>query len=429
MEGTVDSTLSLSHPHFYFNPSPPSFSTRILPQITDFSPEWDYLEGGAKVLITGVDFKAGTHQYYCLFDGIEVPAVLIQEGVLRCNAPPRESPGKVVFGITMGNFRPFSELKYFEYKTRETESNWLGDRENIKNRIVERLESIEKKIIQGRNDNSISFGNQSNDQSEENIYNRYLKLLLKLAPQDANQDVSSLESIITPEILVNLSDSEGFTLLHCACECGYYNMALILLANGANVNVRDSRGITPFHRALKSGNRSLTNLLLPYIEDDILTSESELDEEERTFLDDVQFSEEFEHMSLDEISVVATRFIRESKQRNGPMQSKAAARIQAAYRSYKARQQQKGKEEARSESEKEEIRRKEQEIQAAIKIQMAYRNHRQRPREKITVKVQSRVQQSAQQKELRRKENEAAKKIQRAFFRYKGKNPVEGKHL
>lgn len=41
------------------------------------------------------------------------------------------------------------------------------------------------------------------------------------------------------------------------------------------------RGFTPFHWALKSGNRYMINLLLPYVRDDILTSESELDDEER----------------------------------------------------------------------------------------------------------------------------------------------------
>lgn len=83
------------------------------------------------MLITGIDFKAATHQYFCLFDGIEVPATLIQEGVLRCNVPPRDTPGKVIFGVTLGNFRPFSELQFFDYKMREIESNWLRNRGNF----------------------------------------------------------------------------------------------------------------------------------------------------------------------------------------------------------------------------------------------------------------------------------------------------------
>ena len=54
--------------------------------ITDFSPEWSYTEGGVKVLVTGPWYST-TSPYSVLFDNVSVPATLVQSGVLRCFCP------------------------------------------------------------------------------------------------------------------------------------------------------------------------------------------------------------------------------------------------------------------------------------------------------------------------------------------------------
>ena len=54
--------------------------------ITDYSPEWSYPEGGIKVLVTG-PWHSTTSPYSVLFDGVSVPASLVQRGVLRCFCP------------------------------------------------------------------------------------------------------------------------------------------------------------------------------------------------------------------------------------------------------------------------------------------------------------------------------------------------------
>lgn len=54
--------------------------------ITDFSPEWSFTEGGVKVLVTGPWYST-TSPYTVLFDGNSVPATLVQSGVLRCFCP------------------------------------------------------------------------------------------------------------------------------------------------------------------------------------------------------------------------------------------------------------------------------------------------------------------------------------------------------
>lgn len=54
--------------------------------ITDYSPEWAYPEGGVKVLVTGPWYST-TSPYTVLFDTFPVPTTLVQSGVLRCYCP------------------------------------------------------------------------------------------------------------------------------------------------------------------------------------------------------------------------------------------------------------------------------------------------------------------------------------------------------
>jgi hypothetical protein len=146
----------------------------------------------------------------------------------------------------------------------------------------------------------------------------------------------------------------------------------------------------------------------------------------------------FENLSLDEISVVASRFLRDSKNRSYNLQSdRAASLIQTAYRKYKNRQRTRDSETLSTE-EAAEIQRKEREIQAAIKvrtsiyneppdaprkIQMAYRDHRQRfwlKLEKAAVNIQTRVRAKLERRrreKTNKREDEAARKIQMAFMR------------
>uniref|UniRef100_A0A8C1S2M1 CG-1 domain-containing protein n=1 Tax=Cyprinus carpio TaxID=7962 RepID=A0A8C1S2M1_CYPCA len=63
--------------------------TQRLANITDFSPEWSYPEGGVKVLITG-PWSETDGRYSCVFDQSRVPASLIQPGVLRCYCPDNQ---------------------------------------------------------------------------------------------------------------------------------------------------------------------------------------------------------------------------------------------------------------------------------------------------------------------------------------------------
>ncbi len=91
--------------------------------ITDFSPEWSYPEGGVKILVTG-PWYATQSPYTILFDGVSVAAELVQSGVLRCFCPGH-SPGVVNLQVACEGYI-ISNTCGFEYRVRESTE---GDRQ------------------------------------------------------------------------------------------------------------------------------------------------------------------------------------------------------------------------------------------------------------------------------------------------------------
>lgn len=85
----------------------------MTPQITDYSPEWSYPEGGMKVLVAGPWYSATLH-YNIIFDGISVPTSLVQNGVLRCFSPPHE-PGYISLQVSVDG-SVVSNSVIFEYR-------------------------------------------------------------------------------------------------------------------------------------------------------------------------------------------------------------------------------------------------------------------------------------------------------------------------
>ena len=84
--------------------------------ITDYSPEWSYPEGGVKILVTGPWYST-TSPYTILFDGVSVEAELVQSGVLRCFCP-EHNPGMVSLQVACEGYI-ISNSCLFEYKARE----------------------------------------------------------------------------------------------------------------------------------------------------------------------------------------------------------------------------------------------------------------------------------------------------------------------
>lgn len=120
--------------------------------ISDFSPEWAYPEGGIKVLVTGPWNQ--NSNYTVLFDSFPVPTTIVQSGVLRCYCPAHEV-GLVTLQVACDGY-VISNSCIFEYKSpinaeSGTECNGTtnissNDDNLYKLTLYNRLESIEERM-------------------------------------------------------------------------------------------------------------------------------------------------------------------------------------------------------------------------------------------------------------------------------------------
>jgi hypothetical protein len=284
----------------------------------------------------------------------------------------------------------------------------------FKIRLVERLERLEQELLRSAPPgvqtptNSMTVLNVL-DQVDFPLEAVVDRLLSKVLQSLVNKDY------------VNRQDSDGFTLLHCACALGYATLAKNLLEYpliitnsayndryGTNVHIKDRYGFTPFHWAVKRGDSVLMNLFGDYVDiEELCTDEGVSDE----LLESVMntFAEiDIEDLDLqtdvkDSVQIMYNAFKKKSLEQ-------AATRIQSAYRGHKAR------EEAKKERELQILRK-----EAALKILVAYRKHKERfwsNLEKLSPKTKWALKQLERTETV---ENEAAKKIQKAYKAYQSK--------
>ncbi|CAC5358040.1 unnamed protein product [Mytilus coruscus] len=61
---------------------------------------------------------------------------------------------------------------------------------------------------------------------------------------------------------INLSNKEGESPLHFACQKGYEDVVTLLLKHGASINHCNENGLTPFHLACSNGNKNIVELVI-----------------------------------------------------------------------------------------------------------------------------------------------------------------------
>jgi len=71
-----------------------------------------------------------------------------------------------------------------------------------------------------------------------------------------------LEVIDKVGLIINDKDSSGATPLLLSISLGYFEMAKLLIENGANVNICDNEGIYPIHIASQFGSLDFIKILL-----------------------------------------------------------------------------------------------------------------------------------------------------------------------
>ncbi|XP_026056080.1 calmodulin-binding transcription activator 2 isoform X2 [Carassius auratus] len=226
------------------NPGGNPAETQRLANITDFSPEWSYPEGGVKVLITG-PWSETDGRYSCVFDQSRVTASLIQPGVLRCYCPAHEA-GLVALHVLKDSSAVSSSV-LFEYRARNASSlpssqlDWLSlDDNQFRMSILERLEQMERRMAE------MSSNNQQNQHM--NHYHQQLSRNQSSAPRLTPENQSGLwferrivavcermmaggrwDRDAERDTLTHSVRHRGMTLLHLAAAQGYTQLIHTLI--------------------------------------------------------------------------------------------------------------------------------------------------------------------------------------------------------
>ncbi|CAI9761710.1 unnamed protein product [Fraxinus pennsylvanica] len=289
--------------------------------IREISPEWCYSSEAAKVVIIG-SFLCSPSEcaWACMFGDVEVSAQIIQEGVIRCNVPPR-SPGRVTLCITSGNRESCSEVREFEYLAKPsvcTHSNITGAEtsksseellllvrfvqmllsdpsaqkgdghesridllskskmaENSWSQIIDDLlvgtstssntmECLLQELLKDKLEQWLSSRLRENNQLDSYSSKKELGIIHMVAGLGFEW---ALQPILSSGVGVNFRDINGWTALHWAAHFGREKMVAALIACGASSgavtdpNSQDPTGKTPASIAASSGHRGLAGYL------------------------------------------------------------------------------------------------------------------------------------------------------------------------
>ncbi|GAB6031367.1 hypothetical protein CHUAL_009151 [Chamberlinius hualienensis] len=238
--------------------------------ITDFSPEWSYPDGGIKVLVTGPWYSTSS-PYNILFDGVSVPTTLVQSGVLRCCCPAHEV-GLVTLQVACEGF-VISNSVIFEYKERPGAvqspriEEWLTMDETLfKFTLMERLEQMESKMIMKSSRRELRSC-KSECTKEARQGGSFEDRLVSLC-----QHMTSAIWLFDDVAPLPFNDNKGMTLIHLAAALGYAKLACSLLywmaenpsrtlLSEVDVLSRDANNCTPLMWACAMGHKETAKLL------------------------------------------------------------------------------------------------------------------------------------------------------------------------
>lgn len=181
--------------------------------ITEFCPDWSFVEGGVKILITGPWLMESTYTAY--FDNISVPATVVQNGVLKLFAPKHE-PG--VCKVCISDGFSFSNMVDFEYKLQPNFE--YGHIEILyKFSLQNRLEAINNELCPVKTEATDKCDN-SNLFDDPDFENYLIQYCNRIVAKQWN--LSRKDSLPTKKL-------NGMNLLHLASYLGYTNLVSLLL--------------------------------------------------------------------------------------------------------------------------------------------------------------------------------------------------------
>ncbi|XP_074585164.1 calmodulin-binding transcription activator 3-like isoform X2 [Curcuma longa] len=258
-----------------------SLSQDQLFSIIDFTPNWVHAGMETKVVITGKFLKNNDIEkinWSCMFGEIEVPAKIVGDGILCCNAPLHKC-GRVPFYVTCSNRLACSEVREFEFReSDEADARFHNTNEMLLHLRLSKLLSLGPLDYQTFDMNILEDSQVDNQislhKSESEWYN-LIKLSEGKGFSAENAEEQLLETSIQERLHIwlmnkvaedgkgpNIWDEEGQGVLHLAAALGYDWALEPTVTGGVNINFRDAHGWTALHWAAFSGRERTVGALI-----------------------------------------------------------------------------------------------------------------------------------------------------------------------
>ncbi|KAL5724854.1 hypothetical protein ACHQM5_008065 [Ranunculus cassubicifolius] len=231
-------------------------------RILEISPDWGFSTENTKVIIAGSFLcDASECTWSCMFGENEVPVIIIQDGVLCCQAPPH-TPGKVTLCVTSSNRESCSEVREFEYRSK------LNICDNCIPLQEDSTKHREELLLLVRLGQVVL--NEDGIQINDDDWGRIMETLL-FGNESQNNNIKDwlLQQLLREKLLHWLSSKDKGSLtkneqsvIHLVAGLGFDWALQPILKCGVNVNYRDVNGWTPLHWAANLGREKMVATLI-----------------------------------------------------------------------------------------------------------------------------------------------------------------------
>ncbi|KAL6874359.1 hypothetical protein ACP4OV_013379 [Aristida adscensionis] len=252
--------------------------------IREISPEWAFSYEITKVIITG-DFLCdlSNSHWAVMFGDTEVPAEIVQPGVLRCHTP-LQSSSKLTICVTSGNREVCSEFKEFEFRDKQTISGFSDfapcSRSLKSSEELLLLAKFARMLLSENETSDVSDGDHQSGQCPKlKMNDEHWERLIHDLKIDCENPLGTVDWIMEELLKSKLQQwlslkLQGYNgtacslskqeqgIIHLISALGYEWALSSILSAGVGINFRDSNGWTALHWAASFGRERMIAALL-----------------------------------------------------------------------------------------------------------------------------------------------------------------------
>lgn len=245
--------------------------------IREICPEWAFSFESTKVIVIG-DFLCNPSgcTWAIMFGDIQVPAEVVQEGVLRCMAP-QHGDGKVTLCVTSGNRESCSEVREFEFCAKPTTSSCMDTQPKADAmRNPEELLLLVRfvhMLLCGSDFLATSNGGMGTENAlkTETRWSMFTEALLAGSEVPSETVGWMMQELLKDKLQQWLSSKMGKEcllskqeqgIIHMISGLGYGWALNPILDSGVGINFRDANGWTALHWAARFGREKMVAALL-----------------------------------------------------------------------------------------------------------------------------------------------------------------------